>query len=284
MKLTRRDLMWKWLAYGLSLALVTVINYCVLNQLPLGAIPVLLPVTAVAVGVLEGPKSGAGYGMAAGIVMAAATHGSMAWVFLLCVLGWICGLLALYVPTAISEVITYVPMLGSASYITFITGNVMNLKLPVAINAIDIAGVEQSTDEGDAVVTVAVGASSIVTMAIIALGVILLVPLQPIFAIPAVKTATGYMLPALFGGLALGIFNGRSGKYNIKGKLLGAVPAVIIVIILMIMGVPLSTYQGFVIVGMIPVTILTSWLMYKKGIIKVFEQGKTEPEPVASKK
>ena len=120
--------------------------------------------------------------------------------------------------------------------------------------------------------------------AIIALGVILLVPLQPIFAIPAVKTATGYMLPALFGGLALGIFNGRSGKYNIKGKLLGAVPAVIIVIILMIMGVPLSTYQGFVIVGMIPVTILTSWLMYKKGIIKVFEQGKTEPEPVASKK
>ena len=194
------------------------------------------------------------------------------------------GLLAMFIPIAISEVFSYAPVLGSASYITFITGNVMNLKLPVAINAIDIAGVEQSTDEGDAVVTVAVGASSIVTMAIIALGVILLVPLQPIFAIPAVKTATGYMLPALFGGLALGIFNGRSGKYNIKGKLLGAVPAVIIDIILMIMGVPLSTYQGFVIVGMIPVTILTSWLMYKKGIIKVYEQGKTEPEPVASKK
>ena len=194
------------------------------------------------------------------------------------------GLLAMFIPIAISEVFSYAPVLGSASYITFITGNVMNLKLPVAINAIDIAGVEQSTEEGDAIVTVAVGASSIVTMAIIALGVVLLVPLQPIFAIPAVKTATGYMLPALFGGLALGIFNGRSGKYNIKGKLLGAVPAVIIVIILMIMGVPLSTYQGFVIVGMIPVTILTSWLMYKKGIIKVFEQGKTEPEPVASKK
>ena len=194
------------------------------------------------------------------------------------------GLLAMFIPIAISEVFSYAPVLGSASYITFITGNVMNLKLPVAINAIDIAGVEQSTDEGDAVVTVAVGASSIVTMVIIAVGVLLLVPLQPLFAIPAVKTATGYMLPALFGGLALGIFNGRSGKYNIKGKLLGAIPAVIVVIILMIMGVPLSTYQGFVIVGMIPVTILASWLMYKKGIIKVYEQGKTEPEPVTSKK
>ena len=101
------------------------------------------------------------------------------------------GLLAMFIPIAISEVFSYAPVLGSASYITFITGNVMNLKLPVAINAIDIAGVEQSTDEGDAIVTVAVGASSIVTMAIIALGVVLLVPLQPIFAIPAVKTATG---------------------------------------------------------------------------------------------
>lgn len=121
MKLTRRDLMWKWLAYGLSLALVTVINYCVLNQLPLGAIPVLLPVTAVAVGVLEGPKSGAGYGMAAGIVMAAATHGSMAWVFLLCVLGWICGLLALYVLRR--DFVGYLPgLLGGGAAVRSGTG------------------------------------------------------------------------------------------------------------------------------------------------------------------
>ena len=51
------------------------------------------------------------------------------------------GLLALYVPTAISEVITYVPMLGSASYITFITGNISNLKLPCALNALEMADV-----------------------------------------------------------------------------------------------------------------------------------------------
>ncbi|MBR4036043.1 MAG: hypothetical protein IKJ05_04845, partial [Oscillospiraceae bacterium] len=39
------------------------------------------------------------------------------------------GLLAMFVPSAFSEVISYAPILGSASYITFITGNVMNLKL-----------------------------------------------------------------------------------------------------------------------------------------------------------
>lgn len=36
------------------------------------------------------------------------------------------GLLALFVPVAISEVISFMPILGSASYITYITGNVMN--------------------------------------------------------------------------------------------------------------------------------------------------------------
>ena len=77
------------------------------------------------------------------------------------------GLLALYVPTAISEVITYVPMLGSASYITFITGNISNLKLPCALNALEMADVEQNTDAGDAVATVAVAVSSIVTTVII---------------------------------------------------------------------------------------------------------------------
>ena len=89
------------------------------------------------------------------------------------------GLLALYVPTGISEVITYVPMLGSASYLTFITGNISNLKLPCALNALEMADVEQNTDAGDAVATVAVAVSSMVTVAIILAGVVLLVPLRP---------------------------------------------------------------------------------------------------------
>ena len=47
----------------------------------------------------------------------------------------------------------------------------------------------------------------------------------------------------------------------------------IIVAIMLALGVPLSTYQGFAIVGMIPVTILAAWIMYKKGIIKVEERA-----------
>lgn len=95
--MTPRDIVWKWTAYGAALAIITLVNYYVLTFLPLGAVPMLLPVTAVAVGVLEGARSGAGFGLAAGVLLSAATHGSSLWIAGLSLLGWICGLLAQYV-------------------------------------------------------------------------------------------------------------------------------------------------------------------------------------------
>lgn len=95
--MTRQDFMWKWLAYGIALALVTIVNYHVLNVLPLGAVPLLLLTMAVAVGILEGAVSGAGFGVAAGLALSAATHGSLLWVVGLPFLGLVCGLLAQYV-------------------------------------------------------------------------------------------------------------------------------------------------------------------------------------------
>lgn len=94
--MTRRDIIWKWTSYGVVLALVVLGNYFVLNRLPLGAVPRLPLVTAVAVGVLEGARAGAGFGMAAGLVLSAATHGSPWWIALLALIGWLCGLLTQY--------------------------------------------------------------------------------------------------------------------------------------------------------------------------------------------
>ena len=87
-------------------------------------------------------------------------------------------------PQPIAEVFSYTPILGSASYIAFITGNVLNLKLPCAISAMELADVAQGSDEGDAISTVAITSSSMLTMLVIALGVVLLVPLQPILQQP----------------------------------------------------------------------------------------------------
>ena len=128
------------------------------------------------------------------------------------------GLLAVFIPTNVAEVFGYTPMLGSSAYITFLTGNVTHLKIPVVVNAQTLTETAQGTDEGDTVATIGVAISSIVTTLVIVAGVILLVPLQPILTTPTVQTATTYMLPALFGGLFLSYINDDCGEYIAKNK------------------------------------------------------------------
>ena len=156
------------------------------------------------------------------------------------------GLLAIFVPTAISEVFSYTPILGSACYIAFITGNVLNLKLPCAVSAMELADVAQGSEEGDAISTVAIAASSMLTMVVIALGVVLLVPLQPILQQPAVQTATTYMLPALFGSMFFGMITSKSaGEYIIHGKLKAVVlPLIVIILVIIMVGMLIASPFG----------------------------------------
>ena len=85
--------------------------------------------------------------------------------------GLLKGLLAtapMYWAVGVIETITYIPMLGAGgSYLSFVTGNLSNLKLPCAINALEQAGVKSKSDEGEVVSTIAIAVSSIVTTIII---------------------------------------------------------------------------------------------------------------------
>lgn len=177
------------------------------------------------------------------------------------------GLLALYVPTGISEVITYVPMLGSASYLTFITGNISNLKLPCALNALEMADVEQNTDAGDAVATVAVAVSSMVTVAIILAGVVLLVPLRPHLESGPVKVAGNYMLPALYGCLFLSQVTSRAGGTVIRGKLKAAILPGLLVFVIHVFVAPVN--RGLAILACIPLCMACAWVLFKAGQIRV---------------
>ena len=178
------------------------------------------------------------------------------------------GLLALFVPVAISEVISFMPILGSASYITYITGNVMNLKIPVALNAMQITKAKQGTEESDVIITMAIAVSSITTMVIIALGVVLLVPLEPLFSLPVIQTATIYMLPALFGGMFLPmILDTKAGDYKVKGKLLPTIIPLLMVIIVNQFIFDLKGFEGIALLVVIPSTILIARLLYKRKAI-----------------
>ena len=105
------------------------------------------------------------------------------------------------------EVMTYSPMLGTAgTYLAFFTGNLVNLKVPCAVNAREQANVKHGSQEGEIVSTLSVATSTIVTTVIIALGVALLVPLTPVLENPGLRPAFNSAFTALFGALAYKYF------------------------------------------------------------------------------
>ena len=173
------------------------------------------------------------------------------------------GLLAtapMYWAVGIVEVITFIPMLGAGgSYLSFVTGNISNLKLPCAINALENAGADPKSEEGEIISTIAIAVSSIVTTIIVALGVALIVPLSPILESPVLIPAFDQMLPALFGALGVALI---SKNWKI------AVAPILLMLVLFIFVPALD--EGMVGI-MVPVgvifTIITSRIMYKKNML-----------------
>ena len=188
--------------------------------------------------------------------------------FKMCLPGLI-AITAIMGPASIAEVGSYTPILGSSTYLTFASGNVMNLKVPCIINAQQIAKVEPNTVEGDAVALIATAVSSAVTIIILAIGVVLLSFIKPVLENPYVVTASDYLLPALFGCMALGLLSSGNGKTKVKNHLLPAVIPALLVTALTVLGIGSTGLAGILIIVMIPVTILCARILWKKGIVKV---------------
>ncbi|MBR6518924.1 MAG: hypothetical protein IKT63_04550 [Oscillospiraceae bacterium] len=126
----------------------------------------------------------------------------------------------IYLPVSLVEFLVYAPMLGvGGSYLSFITGNVTNMKIPCAMNAQDIAGTESGTAESEIISTISVATSAIVTMFVIVVGVVLLVPLQPVLQNEMLLPAFNNVVPALFGALGL--------KYFAKSPKIAIIPLVL---------------------------------------------------------
>ena len=166
----------------------------------------------------------------------------------------------MYWAVGIVEIFTYVPMLGAGgTYLSFITGNISNLKLPCAIDAMERAGVKASDEEGEVISTIAIAASSIVTTLIIILGVICIVPLTPVLEAPLLAPAFDMILPALFGGLAV-VFISKNLKLSIAPVIL------MLVLFIFIPALNAGTVGLMVPVGVI-VTVIYARILYKKGAL-----------------
>lgn len=179
-------------------------------------------------------------------------------------------LLAVFIPTVIAEFISYGPILGSGTYLTYVTGNVTNLKIPCALNAQAMMNVEQGTEESDVITIIAIASSSLVTMLIIALGVVLLIPLQPFLQSPPVQVASKYILPALFGSLFYTMLSGnKSGKNTVVNKLFPLVLPGILMIAYHFLVAPVLGKEGFWIVISIILSAICAKILLKTGVVKI---------------
>ncbi|MBR4971337.1 MAG: hypothetical protein IKY59_00035 [Oscillospiraceae bacterium] len=173
------------------------------------------------------------------------------------------GLLAtapMYWAVGVIETITFVPMLGAGgSYLSFVTGNISNLKLPCALNALEQNEVSANSEEGEVISTIAIAVSSIVTTIIIIIGVVCIVPLTPILESPVLEPAFAQILPALFGGLGVA-FVSKNWKI--------AVAPILLMLVLFIFVPALDAGTVGI---MVPVsalfTIAVARVMYKKGVV-----------------
>ena len=166
----------------------------------------------------------------------------------------------MYWAVGIIEIFTYVPMLGAGgTYLSFVTGNISNLKLPCAIDAMERANVKASSEEGEVISTIAIAISSIVTTLIIIIGVICIVPLTPILENPVLEPAFDMILPALFGGLAV-VFISKNLKLSIAPIIL------MLALFILVPALNASTVGIMVPVGVI-FTVVVARILYKKGVL-----------------
>ena len=177
--------------------------------------------------------------------------------------GFLMGIIAtapMYWAVAVIETFTYVPMLGAGgSYLSFVTGNISNLKLPVALNALEQAEVNINSEEGEIVSTIAIAVSSIVTTLIIILGVVLITPLTPVLNAPVLAPAFAQILPALFGGLGV-VFISKNWKIAVAPVLL------MLILFIFVPALNAGTVGIMVPVGVL-FTLGVSRILYKKNLL-----------------
>ncbi len=158
--------------------------------------------------------------------------------------------------SSVVEFLVYTPMLGAGgSYLAFITGNLINMKIPCAINARDMVKAKSGTRENEIISTLTIATSSLVTILVLAVGVALLTPLRPVLQSPRLAPAFANVVPALFGAMGY--------RYYRKNLRLAAVP-LIVMSLLFIFAPGLTGSTSMMILPSGAIAIGLAWMDYRR--------------------
>lgn len=161
-----------------------------------------------------------------------------------------------YLISCIAEYIIYLPMLGAGgTYLAFMTGNLINMKIPCAMTARDIVGAKSGTTENEIISTLSIATSSLVTILVLAVGVMLLIPLQPLLQSPALQPAFDNVVLALFGAMAFKYF---------RGHLRIALPTLLVMTLLFVLLPGLISSTSMMIIPGGALAIGLAWYFFRK--------------------
>lgn len=164
------------------------------------------------------------------------------------------AIVSMSAPNYIIEPVSYSPILGiPGTYMSFLSGNISNMRLPCSIAAQKAAEVESGTEEGSIISTIGIAVSILVNISILTIGVIL--GGSVLSKIPAeVVEKLNLILPALFGSVF--------GQVFLQDKKLGLV-AIVISVLTIILSKQGIIPQSLVVLICVFGTMLIARAMYK---------------------
>lgn len=180
----------------------------------------------------------------------------------------ILAVFSIYGVVSVVEFFAFTPLLGSAGvYLSFITGNITNMKLPAAISAMNIVGVEPGSEEGELVSVIAIAISSIVTSLLLFVGMMVFTQLEPVLNNPTLAPAFNNLMPALLGALAVPLI-----RDNFKVALL---PVIAMAALTLIMGYTrVSGLQMILLPVMLVVSVGWAYVLFRKDKKNNIDNGK----------
>lgn len=173
------------------------------------------------------------------------------------------GLIATFLPTAVVENISYYPVFGAgAMYLSSITGNILNMKLPAVVSGHQIADVEPGSDKGDVIAIISVGISSLVTVTILILGNFVVGEvLAPILNHPVLKPGFNNITPALLGAITV--------PQLMRAKKLAITPLIVALGAYLIIGPEnFGAVQSYVLIATMVISVGAAYLMHKRGMLE----------------
>ena len=167
-------------------------------------------------------------------------------------------IMLIFAVTGVCEKLSMSPIIGpGAVYLASSTGNIQNMKLPAALNAMNIMNCEEGSEKGRVISIIAVATSSFVTTAIVSCGMLFLAPIMtPLLTNPVVSPAFDNMFPALVGPMVIPVV--------LKNLKVATLPVALALILALVLGGIYSSIQSILMVIIILVSLAVYRVAFKK--------------------